>query len=182
MYTHVLRHFYTECTIRGTVDFLFGNAAAVFQSSTIEAKKTTLVGQQNTYTAQGRTDPHQATGLTFQSCTFTGTPDLLAANQEDYPTYLGRPWKAYSVSVIMESELMDNVNPAGWLYWIPGSSFGLWTSYFAEYRNYGPGSNTAHRVDWSHQITSSSVANYYQASNFIWARSWVSGVPLKTTL
>ncbi|KAJ7982449.1 Pectinesterase [Quillaja saponaria] len=60
LYVHSLRQFYRECDIYGTVDFIFGNAAAVFQSCNIYARKP-LPGQQNAVTAQGRTDPNQNT-------------------------------------------------------------------------------------------------------------------------
>lgn len=179
MYAHTFRHFYRECTIRGTVDFIFGNAAASFQNCNVVAKKTTLVGQQNTYSAQGRTDPHQTTGLAFQNCTFDGTA-ALKSNITDYKTFLGRPWKPYSVCVIMKSELMGHIDPTGWLPWNQ-SSFGLYTSYFAEYANTGPGSDLSKRVSWSHPISAASIANKYQANQFVQASTWVS-VPLTTVL
>ncbi|KAG0579610.1 hypothetical protein KC19_4G109900 [Ceratodon purpureus] len=76
LYCHTFRQFYRECIVSGTVDFMFGNGNAVFQQCQLIAKKTTLPGQQNTYTAQGRIDPHQNTGLAFQDCNFDGTNDL----------------------------------------------------------------------------------------------------------
>ncbi|KAG0603050.1 hypothetical protein M758_10G062100 [Ceratodon purpureus] len=179
LYAHSFRQFFRECTIRGTVDFMFGNAAASFQNCNIVAKKTTLLGQQNTYSAQGRTDPHQSTGLAYQNCTFDGEA-ALKSNTTYYKTFLGRPWKAYSVCVIMKSQLMAHIDPTGWLPW-NASTFGLYTSYFAEYANTGAGSSLNQRVTWSHPITSASIANKYQANSFVQASSWVS-VPLSTTL
>ena len=38
LHAHTFRHLYRECTISGTVDFIFGNAAAAFQSCNITAK------------------------------------------------------------------------------------------------------------------------------------------------
>jgi pectinesterase len=179
MYAHTFRHFYRECTIRGTVDFIFGNAAASFQNCNVVAKKSTVFGQQNTYSAQGRTDPHQTTGLAFQNCTFDGTA-ALKSNVTDYKTFLGRPWKPYSVCVIMKSELMGHIDPTGWLPWNQ-STFGFYTSYFAEYANTGPGSDLSKRVSWSHPISAASIANKYQANQFVQASTWVS-VPLTTVL
>lgn len=75
LYAHSLRQFYRECTIVGTVDFIFGNAAAVFQKSTILAS-TGILGQQNTLTAQGRTDKAMNTGFSFQGCTIGPTRQL----------------------------------------------------------------------------------------------------------
>lgn len=183
LYAHSYRQYYRECTISGTVDFIFGNAAASFQSCKIIAKQTTLLGQRNTYSAQGRTDAHQSTGLSFQNCLFDATPEV-KSNTTFYKTYLGRPWKAYSVCVIMKSELMDHIDSTGWLPWNT-TDFGLYTSFFGEYHNYGPGSSyNSSRVPWSHQISSGSTADKYQAINFIRARKWVTGydIPLTESL
>ncbi|CAH1415160.1 unnamed protein product [Lactuca virosa] len=49
------RQFYRECDIYGTIDFIFGDAAAVLQNCNIYVRNP-LPGQQNTITAQGRTD------------------------------------------------------------------------------------------------------------------------------
>jgi pectinesterase len=181
LYAHTFRHFFRETTILGTVDFIFGNGNSVFQSCNVIAKKP-LLGQQNTYTAQGKTDPGQNTGLSFQSCTFDATADL-KSNAAQFPTYLGRPWKAYSTCVNLKCNLLGHVNPAGWLPWNT-SDFGLKTSFFAEYLSFGAGANTAKRVSWSHQITDRNQALTYQALSFITANSWVpaTGVPLTTTL
>jgi pectinesterase len=62
LYVHSLRQFYRECEIHGTVDFIFGNAAAVFQSCNLFARKP-MANQKNAFTAQGRSDPNQNTGI-----------------------------------------------------------------------------------------------------------------------
>lgn len=182
LYANAGRHYYRECTILGTVDFIFGNAAASFQSCTVIAKTTTLLGQQNTYTAQGRTDPHQSTGLSFQNCKFDGTPEV-KANPALYKTYLGRPWNPYSVCVVMKSELLGHIDPTGWLPW-NASNYGLYTSYFAEYQNFGAGATPAARVNWSHQIALAGVAAKYTANSFMQAGVWMRGydVPLTADL
>ncbi|XP_019054364.1 PREDICTED: probable pectinesterase/pectinesterase inhibitor 41 [Nelumbo nucifera] len=67
LYTHSLRQFYRECDIYGTVDFIFGNAAAVFQDCNIYARLP-MQGQFNVLTAQGRTDPNLNTGIPIHNC------------------------------------------------------------------------------------------------------------------
>lgn len=183
LYAHTFRQFYYGCTITGTVDFIFGNSQSVFQNCQIVAKKTTLVGQQNTYTAQGKTDPHQTTGLSFQACSFQGTSALLAAQttpetSNKFQTYLGRPWKQYSTCVLLRNTLGGHIDPAGWLFW-NASSYGLYTSYFAEYQSTGAGARTSSRASWSHQITKATDADKWQAGQFIQANSWLGsyGIP-----
>ncbi|GJX59061.1 pectinesterase/pectinesterase inhibitor U1, partial [Tanacetum coccineum] len=67
LYVHKNRQFYINCLIAGTVDFIFGNAAAVFQDCDIHARRPNS-GQKNMLTAQGRTDSNQNTGIVIQKC------------------------------------------------------------------------------------------------------------------
>ncbi|XP_010536284.1 PREDICTED: probable pectinesterase/pectinesterase inhibitor 20, partial [Tarenaya hassleriana] len=62
LYTHSLRQFYRECDVYGTVDFIFGNAAVIFQNCNLFPRQPRQ-GQGNEVTAQGRTDPNQNTGI-----------------------------------------------------------------------------------------------------------------------
>ncbi|KAH9306464.1 hypothetical protein KI387_010868, partial [Taxus chinensis] len=142
LYVHSLRQFYRECKIYGTVDFIFGNAAAVLQSCVIMARKP-LEEQTITITAQGRKDPNQNTGISIHDCNITAAPDFVAV-----PTYLGRPWKEYSRTVLMQCYLDHIIHPRGWAPW-NASSFALDTLYYGEYMNYGPGAGLAARINWS---------------------------------
>lgn len=185
LYTHTFRQFYRECTVLGTIDFIFGNGAVSFQFCTLIAKKSPLRGQQNTYTAQGKTDQGQATGLSFQSCSFDATPEL-KANTANFKTYLARPWKPFSTHVNLKCNLMGHIDAEGWLPWNT-SDFGLKTSFFAEWQDFGPGAtadNIAKRVKWSKQIRDIEVAAKFQAVPFTQAGSWVpeTGIPLTSSL
>ncbi|XWS65506.1 hypothetical protein CRYUN_Cryun05aG0118900 [Craigia yunnanensis] len=68
LYAHSNRQFYRECDITGTIDFIFGNSAVVFQNCNVLPRQP-MPNQQNTVTAQGKVDPNQNTGITFQNCT-----------------------------------------------------------------------------------------------------------------
>ncbi|CAI0419331.1 unnamed protein product, partial [Linum tenue] len=134
LYVHSNRQFFTNCLISGTVDFIFGNAAVVLQDCDIRARRPDRA-QKNMVTAQGRTDPNQNTGIVIQKATIGAASDLQAAPKGSFPTYLGRPWKEYSRTVVMESTITDVVDPAGWFEW--DGDFALDTLYYAEYRNGG---------------------------------------------
>ncbi|CAL5378682.1 unnamed protein product [Camellia sinensis] len=155
LYTHSLRQFYRDCDIYGTVDFIFGNAAVVFQNCNVYPRLP-ILGQFNTITAQGRTDINQNTGTSIQNCTITAAPDM-AANNGTTQTYLGSP---------------------GWAVW--SGTFALDTLYYAEYNNRGPGSSTANRVIWPgyHVINATDAVNF-TVSNFISGNSGLptTGVP-----
>ncbi|KAK4436221.1 putative pectinesterase/pectinesterase inhibitor 34 [Sesamum alatum] len=171
LYTHSQRQFYRECDIYGTVDFIFGNAAVVFQNCTIHARKPMQL-QKNTITAQNRKDPNQNTGISIHACRVVAEPDLEAAKSA-YPTYLGRPWKMYSRTVYMLSDLGDHIHPRGWLEW--NSTFALDTLYYGEYMNYGPGAELGQRVKWPgyRVITSTAEASKFTVAQFIYGSSWL---------
>ena len=58
LYAHSKAQFYRNCIISGTVDFIFGDAAAVFQNCIIVLRRP-LDNQQNIATAQGRADARE---------------------------------------------------------------------------------------------------------------------------
>ncbi|XLU62597.1 hypothetical protein S245_021806, partial [Arachis hypogaea] len=94
LYAHSMRQFYSDCHIYGTVDFIFGNAAVVFQNCNI-FPRLPMTSQFNSITAQGRTDPNQNTGISIHNATIRPAEDL-APRVSVVKTYLGRPWKQYS--------------------------------------------------------------------------------------
>ncbi|CAA0828225.1 Probable pectinesterase/pectinesterase inhibitor 7 [Striga hermonthica] len=178
LYVHSLRQFYRNCQIYGTVDFIFGNAAVVFQGCNLRPRLP-MPGQFNAITAQGRTDPNQNTGISIQNCTVQATDDLAASNGT-VKTYLGRPWKEYSRTVYMQSFMDGSIDPTGWSVW--NGDFALNTSYYAEFNNSGPGSNTRARVTWPgfHLINQTDAGNF-TLSAFLLADDWIpsSGVPYR---
>lgn len=172
LYVHKSRQFYVKCLIAGTVDFIFGNAAVVFQDCDIHARKPNP-NQKNMITAQSRTDPNQNTGIVIQKCRIAGTSDLQAA-KSSFPTYLGRPWKEYSRTIIMQSSISDVVHSAGWHEW--EGEFALKTLHYAEYKNSGPGADTSKRVQWRgvKDITNDAEAKQYTPGSFIAGGSWLA--------
>ncbi|GAB4853698.1 hypothetical protein Ancab_017890 [Ancistrocladus abbreviatus] len=144
LYAQTHRQFYRGCVVAGTVDFIFGDAAAIVQNTLILVKKP-LDNQQNIITAQGRTIRFENTGIVLHKCKIQPHPDLEPEKQK-FKTYLGRPWKLYSRTVVMESELSDIIQPEGWMPW--EGDFALKTLYYAEYKNEGPGAAVDHRVKW----------------------------------
>lgn len=177
LYAHTNRQFYRECNIYGTVDFIFGNSAVVLQSCNIFAK-VPIRGQQNTVTAQGKIDPHQNTGISIHNCTISGYGNLTSVQ-----TYLGRPWKDFSTTVILCSKLGSLINPTGWLPWVGTSAPS--TIFYSEYKNYGPGSSIKNRVKWKGLKTiDDKVAGRFTVGSFIQGNKWIpaAGVPFKSGL
>ncbi|KAI5422240.1 hypothetical protein KIW84_045635, partial [Lathyrus oleraceus] len=182
LYVHNNRQFFVNCFISGTVDFIFGNAAVVFQNCDIHARRPNS-GQKNMVTAQGRVDPNQNTGIVIQKCRIGATKDLEGV-KSSFPTYLGRPWKEYSRTVIMQSVISDVIEPVGWHEW--NGNFALDTLVYREYLNTGPGSGTSKRVTWKgfKVISNVAEAQSFTAGNFIGGSSWLgsTGFPFSLGL
>ncbi|PKA50295.1 putative pectinesterase/pectinesterase inhibitor 51 [Apostasia shenzhenica] len=176
LYAHSLRQYYKSCVISGTVDFIFGNSAAVFESCLIlivphpfNPKK----GESDTVTAHGRTDPAQFTGFVFHGCNVNATEDYWKLYKEEawaHRVYLGRPWKEFSRTVFLECYLEAILRPEGWMPW--SGDFALKTLYYGEFQNTGPGANLTARVPWSSQIPAEH-AGAYSTDNFIQGNLWI---------
>ncbi|CAN6468236.1 unnamed protein product [Victoria cruziana] len=170
LYTHSMRQFYRECDVYGTVDFIFGNAAVVFQKCKLCARLPSE-GQTNMFTAQGRTDPNQNTGTSIIRSNILATPELAAAGYK-VQSFLGRPWKEYSRTVYMLSSIGSLIDPAGWSPW--SGDFALSTLYYGEYKNSGPGSKTDRRVTWpGFHVMNSVDASNFTVTNFLQGDVWL---------
>ncbi|KAJ0101386.1 hypothetical protein Patl1_05149 [Pistacia atlantica] len=171
LYVHSNRQFFRECDVYGTVDFICGNAAVVFQNCSIYARKP-MANQKNTITAQNRKDPNQNTGISIHACRLYATSDL-EASKGSFQTYLGRPWKLYSRVVYMLTYMGDHIHPRGWLEW--NATFALDTLYYGEYMNSGPGGAVGQRVKWPgyRVITSTVEASKFTVAQFIYGSSWL---------
>ncbi|KAI7725524.1 hypothetical protein M8C21_007066 [Ambrosia artemisiifolia] len=171
LYVHSQRQFFRECDIYGTVDFIFGNAAVVFQNCSMYARKPMPL-QKVTITAQNRKDPNQNTGISIHACRLLAQPDM-EASKANFSTYLGRPWKLYSRTVYMQTYMGDHIHPRGWLEW--NATFALDTLYYGEYMNYGPGGAIGQRIKWPgyRVITSAIEASRFTVAQFIYGSSWL---------
>jgi pectinesterase len=154
------RQYYVESYIEGGVDFIFGNATAVFDHSEIHANGPGYL------TAQSRTSPEESTGYVIIDSKVTsrieesdgsGTGSETSVGVRDTIS-LGRPWRPYSRVVYIDTELPANVIPEGWKTW--GNRDPVPLAYYAEFHSTGPGANATARVAWSHQLTAKQAAQY----------------------
>ncbi|KDP28779.1 hypothetical protein JCGZ_14550 [Jatropha curcas] len=177
LYVHSLRQFYRDCQIYGTVDFIFGDASVIFQNCDIFVKRP-MNGQTNYITAQGRDNPNEITGISIHRSRVRPSPDFVAV-KGSFKTFLGRPWKKYSRTVFMQTDLDGLIDPVGWGKW--GGNFALSTLFYAEYMNTGNGASTTRRVKWPgfHVFNSPEQALPFSVNRFIQGESWIpgSGVP-----
>ncbi|KAJ1286498.1 hypothetical protein BS78_03G356800 [Paspalum vaginatum] len=176
LYAHAMRQFYTRCRVSGTVDFVFGNSAAVLHDTALVVVPRQVrpdKGENDAVTAQGRTDPAQPTGIVLRRCLVNGSDEYLAMYRQRpavHRVYLGRPWKEYSRTVYVGCTLAEVVQPQGWMAW--SGDFALHTLYYGEYDSAGPGAAADRRVAWSSQVPRDHV-DTYSVANFIQGHEWI---------
>ncbi|KAH1065734.1 hypothetical protein J1N35_030721 [Gossypium stocksii] len=154
------RHYYKNCYIEGAVDFICGNAASLFEKCHLHS----LSEGDASITAQRRESPSEDTGFTFLGCKITGVRSAL----------LGRPWGAYSRVVFALSYMSGAILPQGWDDW--GDTSKQSTTFYREYKCYGPGANAKKRVEWSGKLTTEE-AEIFMTKNMIGGRSWIRSTP-----
>ncbi|CAN6922005.1 unnamed protein product [Brassica oleracea] len=170
LYVHSQRQFYRDCTVSGTVDFIFGDSQCILQNCKIVVRKP-MAGQSCMVTAQGRSDVREPTGIVLHNCHIVGDPAYIPVKTAS-KAYLGRPWKEFSRTIVMKTTVDDVIDPAGWLPW--NGDFALKTLYYAEHLNVGPGANQAQRVRWPgiKKLTPEQALSY-TGDRFLSGNTWI---------
>ncbi|KAG8086145.1 hypothetical protein GUJ93_ZPchr0010g7484 [Zizania palustris] len=156
LYDHLGRHYYRDCYIEGSVDFIFGNALSLYEGCHVHA----IARNYGALTAQNRMSILEDTGFSFVNCRVTGSGAL----------YLGRAWGTFS-RVVFAYTYMDNIiTPRGWYNW--GDPTREMTVFYGQYKCAGPGANYAGRVAWSRELTDEEAKPFISLS-FIDGLEWV---------
>ncbi|WP_289031673.1 pectinesterase family protein [uncultured Algoriphagus sp.] len=146
------RQYFKDCYIEGRVDFIYGDATAVFENCEIRSKN-------GGYVTAASTPEDQQFGLVFLNCKLTADPTPW--DPEGRPgkeTYLGRPWRPYAHVAFIGCELGDHIRPEGWHNW--GKPENEKTARYFEYKCTGPGASASGRVPWSRQLTEAEARDY----------------------
>ena len=118
------RQYFSECYIEGNVDFIFGDALAFFDRCEIRALAHPVVY----LTAQSKHYAEEKSGYVFDHCRITAAPGAARI-------YLGRPWRAYSTVVFLDTEMPAEIAPEGWHEWEHDGKPSLPTSFYREFRS-----------------------------------------------
>ncbi len=145
------RQYFENCYIEGNVDFIFGQAAAVFENCVIHSKGDGYI------TAPMRFAADEPGGFVFINAKLTAT-------DFDKGVFLGRPWRAFGRTVFLNSEMGAHIRAEGWHNW--GKTENEKTAYFAEFNSKGAGAKMESRVKWIHQLTKEE-AEKFEAENFL---------------
>lgn len=131
------RQYYVDSYIEGHVDFIFGQAAAVFENCEIRSKGNGYIA------APMRFADNERSGFVFFR-------SKLTANDGVTGVFLARPWRAFGRTVFIETEMGAHIRPEGWNNW--GKTENESTAFFAESGSTGPGSDPSKRVAWARKL------------------------------
>lgn len=148
------RQYFENCYVEGSVDFIFGQAAAVFENCTIHSKSDGYIA------APMRFSTTESSGYVFVKSNLTGA-------NIDKGVFLGRPWRAYGRAVFLDTAMDRHIRAEGWNNW--GKPENEHTAYFAEYNSTGAGAQTESRVKWMHRL-SKEEARAFEAETFLKGR------------
>lgn len=125
------RQYFRDCFVEGHVDYIFGDAKAVFDHCELHPRPNHTV----MLTAQSKHFPAEDSGYYFIHCKITG-------EDNGDRVVLGRPWRDYSTVFFYDTEIRKELDAAGWSDW----DGRLKTSTYREYKSHGPGVNGGHRI------------------------------------
>ncbi|XP_030502343.2 putative pectinesterase 63 [Cannabis sativa] len=158
------RHFFRDCYVEGTVDFIFGNGQSLYLNTTIRsvAKLTGVI------TAQARSKVSEDSGFTFVHCKIIADGD----------TYLGRAWKDMPRVIFAYTYMGNHIDVNGW-------SNGMWPIqsqgknkdvYYGEYKCMGPGASTSGRVKYAKLLTDEQIKPF-MSMTYIQGNKWLIPLP-----
>jgi len=166
------RQYFNSDKISGNVDYIFGDAAAVFDNCSIYSVYNQTASGGITITAQKKeyasTSPQNyLSGYVIINSQVTNETDGGTPTQLFY----GRPWGPYATNVFI-NDYIQLVEPPGWEEFTPGVTDNLPTSTYGEYGNYGPGYASAGREQYAIQLTAAQAAAYAPATFLSGPDSW----------
>ncbi|XP_004239981.4 pectinesterase 1-like [Solanum lycopersicum] len=133
------KHFFKDCYIEGTVDFIFGNGKSIYlntEAHVIPGDPMAMV------TAHARDGENVDSGYSFVHCTITGTGNT---------AYLGRAWKPFSKVVFSYTDMTDVVHPEGWS--DNGKPENDKSVFYGEYNCKGAGAASGKRVPYTKKLS-----------------------------
>lgn len=152
------RQYYKNCYICGDIDFIFGSAIAYFENceiASVYSELSTSNCQDGSplygYVTAASTPEGYPYGYVFESCAFTGTCP-------DETVYLGRPWRNYAQTVLLNCYLGSHIKKEGFHDWNKPEAHE--TMFYAEYRNTGKGAVPAKRSPYVKQLSDEEAARY----------------------
>lgn len=150
------RLYFENCYIEGTTDFIFGPSTSWFESCEIHCKR-------DSYITAANTPENIRYGYILNNCKVTLAPEVTSM-------YLGRPWRQYAMTLFMNTDLPEGIDPAGWDNWRNPENEK--TVRYMEYNNSGKGADTSKRAKWSKILTDEEAEEYTIQNVFKGCDGW----------
>ncbi|XP_021752854.1 probable pectinesterase 68 [Chenopodium quinoa] len=152
------RHYFKDCYIEGSIDFIFGNGRSMYKDCEIHSTATRF----GSIAAQFRTSREEKTGFAFVNCRVTGSG----------PIYVGRAMSQYSRIVYSYTYFDDIVAHGGWDDWDHKNNKNK-TAFFGVYKCWGPGAAAVSGTSWARELDFD-TAHPFLAKSFVNARHWIA--------
>ncbi|CAL5419497.1 unnamed protein product [Camellia sinensis] len=158
------RHYFKDCYIQGSIDFIFGNARSLYESCQLSSiANPVALGAKvinGVVTAHGRASKDENSGFSFVNCSVGGTGRI----------WLGRAWRPFSTVVFAYTQMTDIIAPEGWNDFNDPTRDQ--TVFYGEYMCGGAGANMTLRVPYAQRLNDTQVSPFLNAS-FIDADQWL---------
>ncbi|XP_022714477.1 putative pectinesterase 63 [Durio zibethinus] len=155
-------HFFKDCHIRGTVDFIFGSGKSLYLGTELYVEGDTGL---TVITAQARESASENTGYSFVHCSVTGTGN---------GTYLGRAWKTSPKVVFAYTDMSSVVHPAGWSFNFKPER--AKTVFYGEFKCTGQGAAPGGRAPFTKQLTEAE-AKPFLVLDYVGGTKWLLPPP-----
>ncbi|XP_027361983.1 putative pectinesterase 63 [Abrus precatorius] len=133
------KHFFKDCMIQGTVDFIFGSGKSLYLNTELRVLGDNGI---TVIVAQARTSDTDDIIYSFVHCDVTGTGT---------GTFLGRAWMSHPKVIFAYTTMSNIVNQLGWS--DNNHPDYAKSAYFGEYQNKGPGANLNGRASFTKKLT-----------------------------
>lgn len=152
------RHYFKDCYIQGSIDFIFGNGRSMYKDCEIHSTAKRF----GSIAAQDRRSLDEKTGFAFVNCRVTGKG----------PLYVGRAMGQYSRIVYSYTYFDDIVAHGGWDDWDHNSNKNK-TAFFGVYKCWGPGAAAVRGASWAKELNYD-MAHPFLAKSFVNGRHWIA--------
>lgn len=157
------RQYFRRCRIEGDVDFIFGGARAYFEGCEIRSLNRDM--DVNGYVTAASTPEGEPYGFVFHGCSFTA-PDDVAPDS----VYLGRPWREWAQTVLIDCWLGQHIKREGWWDWNKPAAHER--ARYAGTSLHGPAGDAAGWAPWTRELDATSAARYAREQVLAGADGW----------
>lgn len=157
------RQYFRRCRIEGDVDFIFGSARAYFEGCEIRSLNRNM--DVNGYVTAASTPEGEPYGFVFHGCSFTAPQDVAPDS-----VYLGRPWRVWAQTVLVDCWLGQHIKCDGWWDWNKPAAHER--ACYAGAILHGPAGDTAGWVPWARELDAAATARYAREQVLSGADGW----------